>query len=373
MSRLQAHAPAGPDTSRLYRGRMAEAGWSSFSSLDPSRPGVVAAVLSDGRVVDWRSFGSVAPGGEELGRESPLYVASLAKQLTAACIGSLVLDGRLDMTDPVGRWLPELADRLRRVRIEHLVSHTGGLASSNELDHRTGFAAGRPTTTGQRASALRGVELEHEPGTVHRYSNHGYVLLAEVVERVTGRPLGAFAADRIFQPLGMTSTCFLDVTTPEVVPGWADGVRRVDIRSSCTGDGGLVSTIADLSRWDTWLPATAVGDLMLRSRPILPDGTVAHDAWGISVRTHHGQRIESHGGAIEGYLAKYVRFPWLRTSFMALANTDELGAPGLDARVRRLADTVLGEHLDHRRPPWQDTFGGPVPPQRWHDGSEQRA
>jgi CubicO group peptidase (beta-lactamase class C family) len=335
--------------------------WSAFASLDASRPGVVVAVLSDGQLLDWRSFGSVAPGRDGLDLDTPLYVASLAKQFTAACIGLLVLDGRLRANDLAARWLPELADELGEARIEHLLSHTSGLRSSNDLDHAAGFTVDRPMTTFERLQMLRQVDLEHEPGAVHRYSNHGYVLLAAIVERATAMPLGAFASDRIFAPLGMTSTGYLDVSPRRCVSGWANGTTPVDVGFTCTGDGGLISTVADLARWDSWLPSSAVGEVMLQTRPTTPSGVCAHNAWGISIRTHRGQRIESHGGAIDGYLAKHVRFPELGTSFIALANSDELGVVDFDARVATLADATLADHLDFDEPPWTETATTSVP------------
>jgi len=338
-----------------------EPGWAALELLDATQPGLVVAIVSGGDVVSWRSCGSTSPDGDRLGLDSPLYVASLAKQFTAACVALLMLDGLLGLDDSIGQWLPEFDDGLGRVQIEHLLSHTSGLPSSNELDAKAGFEVDHPTTTAERLSVLDGSDLEHEPGTVHRYSNHGYVLLAEIVGRCTGQRLGAFVAERLFEPLGMTRTAFLDLGPREIVPGWSHGTRRVDVRFSCVGDGGLVSSVGDLALWDAWLSTSALATLMLRERPALPDGACAHNAWGISIRTHHGQRIESHGGAIDGYLAKHVRFAELGTSFIALANSDHYGVTEFDELVHHLADATLADHLDLRQPPWTATLAQTSP------------
>ena len=186
------------------------------------------------------------------------------------------------------------------------------------------------------------------------------MLLACAVERAAGQPLGVVARRLLFDPLGMATTHFVDAVGLPSTPGWSGG-RRVDVRFTCVGDGGLVTSLADLARWDGWLPTSPVGRLMLGDRPVLADGWVADDAWGISVRGHHGTRIESHGGAIAGYLAKYVRIPTAGCSVVMLANTDELGVDGLDARVRSLVGTVAGEVLDPTLPPWTETHGRPCP------------
>jgi CubicO group peptidase (beta-lactamase class C family) len=333
--------------------------WSGFADLVASQPGVVVAVVQ-GSDVDWRSFGATEPGGAPLELETPLYVASLAKQFTAACIASLLVDQQVSLDDRVSRWIPELERELAGVRLEHLISHTSGLSASNHLDSASGFHPHSRMTTADRLRQLRNVELEHEPGTVHRYSNHGFVLLGEVVARATGQPLGAFAADRLFEPLGMSDTAFLDIGQWPIAPGWAGGTRRIDVQFSCVGDGGLVSTVSDLAKWDRWLPTSPLAAIMLQPRPVLLDGTCAHNAWGVSIRSHHGCRIESHGGAIDGYLAKHVRFPELATSFIALANTDEFGGDGFDALIRGLADGTLGDALDLKAPDWTRTLTSPA-------------
>ncbi len=335
--------------------------WGAFDDLHRDRPGVVAAVVRGGAVDAWRSFGAVEPGGARLDASSPFYVGSVAKQFTATAIALLVGDGALTIDDPAHRWLPELGPSWAAVRVHHLLEHTAGLADSDPLDARAGFAAERPFTTRDRVALITTSALERAPGTTHRYSNHGYVLLAEIVERVTGEPLGSFARRRIFEPLAMSGTGFLDVGGPASVPGWADGVRRVTIGFTCVGDGGLVSTVTDLARWDGWLPTSPVAGLVLGNRPVLPGGRLTHDAWGISVRSHHGLRIESHGGSMDGYLSSFVRFRGLGVSIVVLANTDQHGVEAFAARTRRFADALLGEHLDLTEPPWTETHGLAVP------------
>jgi CubicO group peptidase (beta-lactamase class C family) len=287
-----------------------------------------------------------------------VYVSSIAKQFTGACVGLLILDGTLSLDDDVRAWIPELRKYRSTVRLGHLVAHTSGLPDANVADERDGFDLEQPFTTDDRVALIAALDLDDEPGTRHRYNNHGYVLLAKVVERATGSLLGAFAQDRLFEPLGMNSTAFRDYAQPAVVPGWESGQRRVDIATRCVGDGGLVTCIADLAHWDRWLPRSDLASLMLRDRPSLPDGSWAHDAWGISLRTHHGQRIESHGGSVQGHLASFVRFPDLGVSLIALANTDAID--GFGARLRSLGDSVLGGALDHELPDWTQTHGIPL-------------
>lgn len=116
-----------------------------------------------------------------------------------------------------------------------------------------------------------------------------------------------------------------------------------------------MTSLADLVAWNGWLPTSRLASLMLEERTRLPSGREAHDAWGISLRTHRGLNIESHGGSIDGYIASFVRFPSEALTIIALANSDALGVDEFGRRLRSLADSLLNDRLDHERPPWDDS------------------
>ncbi len=337
-----------------------ELDWSAYAGLDPTQPGPIIAIVRDGLVQHWRTFGAVEPQGRALDRASTFYVASVAKQFTAACIGLLILDGDLHLDDDVRRFIPELPDYSTTVQIGHLLAHTSGLPDGHALDRTAGWDVSNPCSMAQRVELVVAAELEATPGTVHRYSNYGYVLLAEVVSRISGACLGVVAADRLFAPAKMKASGFLDTEHPLPVPGWTADSDRIEVSISCVGDGGLLTSVEDLARWDAWLPTSPLAALMLGGRPVLPDGRWAHDAWGISVRTHRGLRIESHGGSITGYMASYVRFSDIGVSFLALANTDADGVDVFGRRLRSFVDAALRTQLQEDEPPWNETHGIPV-------------
>lgn len=341
---------------------LGELDYSAFEDLDPAQPGTIVGVISGGEVLHCRSFGTIEPFGAPLDRSSVFYVASIAKQFAAACIGLLVLDGQLSLEDDARHYIEEFPTSPTPVRIGHLLAHTSGLPNGHELDHAAGLDdPTKPFTTTDRLRVIITAAVEAEPGTRHHYSNYGYVVLAEVVNRVTGMTLGRFAANRLFQPLDMLNTGFLDASEhPQPVPGWTANRERVDVAFSCVGDGGLVTTIDDLALWDHWLPSSPLAHLMLSDRPVLADGRWAHDSWGISIRTHRGERIESHGGSITGYLASYVRFPRLSVSFIAFANSDAQGVEPFGRRLRQFVETTLYGTLDLNQPAWNETHGVPV-------------
>ena len=150
--------------------------WSAFDDVDPKLPGLVVGVATAGTVTAVGIFGSVSPGGEQLGSSSLFYVASIAKQFTAAAVAVLALDGKLTLDDSVRRWLPELSPAWEPVRVGHLVAHTGGLPDGNPIDADAGWGAGCRMSTWDRVSIIAATEPTSPPGVHHRYSNHGYVL-----------------------------------------------------------------------------------------------------------------------------------------------------------------------------------------------------
>ena len=170
-----------------------------------------------------------------------IYVASLAKQVVAACAALLVRDGMLDVEAPVGEWLTG------EVRVRHLIHHTSGLPVDLTPD-------GDRTSTGVLA-AIDGAEFT--PGTRYSYSNVGYVVLAEVVSRTAGMPLADFARWRIFEPLGMTDTRFW--TGPGAGPPGAAPLEPAHPAPLSIGDGGLWSTAVDLLRWANGLNTDRLG------------------------------------------------------------------------------------------------------------------
>ncbi len=318
--------------------------------------------------------GVIQPGGAALrsdvgtlSEDSIFYVGSIAKQFVAACVALLERDGALGLDDPVSRFVPRLPDWAERVTIRHLVHHTAG------VKERTREGPGVPVTgvpawgNTELLDELRTTtELDFEPGSRYGYSNRGYLLLAEVVAAAGATSAAAFAHERLFEPLGMTDSFFRGSPAPlpeRAVRGHfeaVDGAVHVEpARFHGVGAGGLWTTVPDLATWsanfdddrltDGWLPER------LTTRGLLGDGTPIHYAWGLSVRTHRGLQIVSHGGNFPGWESKMVRFPTERTTVIVLANREDLD---VSAMAFRLADEALGDRLDESAAHADDTFDG---------------
>jgi CubicO group peptidase (beta-lactamase class C family) len=182
----------------------------------------------------------------------------MSKQFTAACAAVLVQQGRLRLDDDVRKYIPEMPDYGKRLTIDHLIHHTGGVREWSSLV----LFAGRDLRYEDRLDnedvfrlLRRQKSLEFDPGAEYRYSS-GATNFTVIIERITGMSLNDFAQKSIFEPLGMKNT-FFESNYAAILPAResyrpkADGTyERILKHFNLYGDGGVITNIEDLARWD---------------------------------------------------------------------------------------------------------------------------
>ncbi len=323
-------------------------------ATDRTGPGCAVGVYENGRVALARGYGSAnleydAP----ITPETPFIVGSVSKQFTAAAIALLVQDGRISLDDDVRKYVPELPAYQRPITIGELVHHTSGLRDFWEIVGASGlrFDDGY-TVDDMMRMAERQHALNFTPGDRYMYSNTGYLVLGVVVKRVSGKSLRDFAAERIFGPLGMASSHFHDDHTM-LTPGRARSYERrgnswvlADWNNDLVGQGGLMTTVSDLARWDENFYTGQVGGKEFLARQLergrLNDGTLLSYAFGLELGEYRGLPIVEHAGSTGGYRAEILRFPTAHTTVTTLCNFST-SLP--DVRARRVADVVLGSRF----------------------------
>ncbi|HVX42029.1 MAG TPA: serine hydrolase domain-containing protein [Gemmatimonadaceae bacterium] len=323
-----------------------------FAPYDhPDVPGCAVGVYQNGAIAFERGYGSAnLEYGVPITPTTPFIMGSVSKQFTAAAIALLVEQGRLSLDDDVRKYIPELPDYGKRITIDELVHHTSGLRDFWALVGAAGMRWDDTYAVSDvLALAERQKHLEFAPGTAYDYSNTGYVILGEIVRRVSGRSLARFAAEEIFAPLGMTHTHFQDDHTV-IVPGRAyaytpagRGGWRIDVwNNDIVGQGGLMTTVEDLQKWDENFYTGQVGGPRFLAQQLvqgrLADGTVLRYAFGLEVGTYRGLRLVEHTGSTGGYRTIISRFPSAHTSVVALCNASNVNTTTLSHQV---ADAVL--------------------------------
>lgn len=302
----------------------------------PQHPVLVGYQWGDGRP-RFQTQGH-APGGAELQSDTVVYVASLAKQVTAACAALLMADGALDMDDSLRTWLPELPAWAEPIRLRHLLHHIGGLPSDAEVE-ATLPGRGDRTASSLLTALTRTPEPSGPPGRHWVYSNAGYVCLASAISRAGRRGLADLAQDRIFAPLEMRHTCFFD--GPGTHPSDAVPIRPAHPAPLSLGDGGLWSTAADLLRWSRSMDIDTLGLSEVLRRPgELKDGTELDYACGVGVRSRGGWRMYRHGGGWSGVRSLLVQVPQAGLDCVVIALDDD--SERRVALMDAVLDLVLG-------------------------------
>ncbi|WP_093336880.1 serine hydrolase [Pseudonocardia ammonioxydans] len=229
------------------------------------------------------------------------------------------------------------------ITVRHLLAHTSGLAAA-DVDE---FALPPAPSSAALVAGLRDVPLARDPGTAHEYLNANYVVAARIVETVTGRPFGEHLRAGVLLPLGMTATVATD-RCDAAVPGLALGhvgalgvqVPVPEIPAFCAGDGGVVTTAADLTRWlrfQTGDGAPLLTAASLREAHTAAPGTDGRYGLGWSVRDGGDGGIRVlHDGALTTWTSAIELSP---TGAGAFVLTDAAGAPSqLAAQLVGAAD-----------------------------------
>jgi len=333
---------------------------SVFRRFSSTGPGCAIGVVQGSHLTFAKGYGLASLESKAVITPTTVFdLGSVSKQFTAMAILLLEQDGKLSLDDPIQRFVPEIPRYANPVTIRHLLHHTSGLRDYIDLLVWSGVpveaVAGDQISLDVLARQQRG---NFDAGTEYRYSNTGYFLLSVIVKRASGTSLRDFANRRIFGPLGMRSSFFLD-DHAEVVLGKAGsysprrgGGFRLELSNwEQTGDGGVQTTVADMALWMENLVSGKVGGpealRALTTPGSLSNGTAIGYAMGLTADRYRGTPRISHGGSWVGFRAFVARFPDHSLSLITLCNRSD-GAPG--TLVMQTADVLLEGKLGPATP-----------------------
>lgn len=333
-------------------------------------PGYAIGVVREGQLVYARGFGRA-----DLEQDAPItphtvfHLASLSKQFTAAAIALLVLDGQLKLEAPVADFIPEARKYGRALQVRHLIYFTSGLSEYFTLPRAKGlpwFSFHVFTNDEALATALAVPRLKFEPGTRWDYNNTNYMLLARIVERVSGQRFADFLRQRLFEPLGMRSSLLNDDPTtviPQRATGYAEradaeilsalhsvgvdarpgrGFVRLPRISPHYGGSGVFSSVEDLARWDATLDAhrlagPAFTELMLHRERFAH--AKDNDAFGLVHGLFEGRPMLWFSGADFDTSTVMLRLTEERLTVICLSNNPKGDA---EAKARQVMKLLLG-------------------------------
>jgi CubicO group peptidase (beta-lactamase class C family) len=268
-------------------------------------------------------------------------IASLTKAFTAVSILQLQAQGKLDVQDPVCRYIRPCPPAWGAITLHELLDHTSGIPDyTNFTDF--GAAQNSSATLAGLLARFQGQPLDFSPGMQWRYSNSGYIVLGLVVEKASGESYEQYLQRHIFTPLGMRDTG-IDRGGSRVAAGYADDRLAADPMNMSVlfSAGGLYSTAGDLARWsqaldgDALLPA-AERDLLFSPAVSVPDDTGRSYGYGWFLGALDGHPYQAHGGNAAGFSASLVRFPQDGVLVIVLSNQANVDASGISFDLGKL-------------------------------------
>jgi CubicO group peptidase (beta-lactamase class C family) len=302
-------------------------------------PSATMAVVKDGKVVKVGAYGTADLDRGIAAQPDTVYkIGSVSKQFIAAGIMLLAQDGRLSVDDAVSTYIPTAPSSWRQITLRHLLTHTSGLAREPP-----GFDPNKPKPDLEVISSAFATPLQWHPGDKYDYSNLGYYALAEVIRVRSGTPWNRFLDERIFVPLGMTSTRTTSADRARV-PGyvWAGGRHiKADDWVALRPSGAFVSTVLDMAKWEAALQEdrilTPASKRVMWTAVKFNDGISFPYGFGWELDDFPpggyttGVRLVRHEGTIPGYRGVIAHFPDHRLGVIALTNLDRAQVDALVA------------------------------------------
>ena len=315
------------------------------------RPGAVFAIVKDGEIAHRGAFGMASIElGVPNGPGTVFRIASVTKHFVCLAVVLLAREGRLKIDDPIRKHLPDLPKAWPRIVIRDLMRNASGLRDHFTLAFLGGSTLAHEwTDEALHALILRQRGVNFAPNDRFLYCNTNFRLLTRIVEAVAGKPLEDVLDARIFRPLGMTKTMLLrdratlvpDFATPHLRR--ADGgIVRAAFATAVSGDGGLVSCLDDLLRWnwafDNAEPKLAGAIRELYSLTPFNNGAPTAYGFGLALERYRGLMAVGHGGLLPGFRTEFLRIPQRRLAIVVIANVDAIDPY---ATARQIADVLL--------------------------------
>lgn len=321
-------------------------------------PGASIAVLQRGKLVFQKGFGIANLEHQAPSRpDTSYYIASLTKMFTATAVMMLVHEGLVSLDDRIDKHVKGLPAAWQPVTVLQLMNHTSGIVYPMSQPFPCKVEGDSLRYTREMVIAETGcLPLEFPSGTKYAYSGRGYYVLGLLVEQVSGKSFGDFLNERIFKPLGMNDTRMIDHTS--VIPHrssgyiWKDGVYQHDpYRVEAVielSDGGLMSTVLDLAKWDASLYTEqiikrATFDQMLTNGRLNDGSVIEQYGMGFELKPYKGRERFGHAGLIPGFSSAFERFTKGDLTVILLTNAEQENYTTVPNLAREIALMYLSK------------------------------
>ena len=323
-------------------------------------PGIAVLVARNGEILFNKGYGFASLEHRvPVTSETKFRIGSISKQFTAAAILRLQEEHKLDVHDPLSKFIPDYP-RGKEVTIHHLLTHTSGI---HDYIAKPDFL--KSVTLGVKPEdwiqSFKNDPYDFDPGTKWAYCSSGYFLLGYIIEKVSGKTYAEYLKDQLFDPLEMRDT---GVHTPTAIiekEAFGYSYEGNTLQKALNWDmskgggaGSLYSTVNDLYLWNERLFAGKVlredslkaflTPVRTGSQPLDQNGY----GYGIGIGKLRGLAVIAAGGGPDGFAGHLARFPTERVTIVALSNVSALPGKSLYALAGDIAQIYLSQKMESR-------------------------
>jgi CubicO group peptidase (beta-lactamase class C family) len=335
-------------------------------------PGAAVVIVKDGEIFCKKEYGMAnLEYGIPIKSNSIFHIGSVSKQFTAFSILLLEDQGKLSLDDDIRIYLPAVNDFGNTIKIRHLIHHTSGLREIEGLLQLGGISTADFIEEEQLMRLIiRQKELNFNPGDEIEYCNTGYILLAKIVEKITGESFSQWTEDKIFKPLGMINSQFYkdctEIVKNRAYPYWIpEGDKKLikgTLNYSYVGPTSVFTTSEDMAKWLNNFTQPKVGNeqminKMLFETDTLNNGELLDYGYGIGVTSHKGHKVNLHSGHDAGYRAADLYFPEHNLGIAILSNFYSINPMEYGFKIADLflEDKTVSHQSENNKPSAKET------------------
>lgn len=307
-------------------------------------PGAAIAIVRGDQIIYSQVLGVANVETGEPVRPGMLFrLGSTTKQLTAAAVVGLAVEGKLDLNAPISKYIAGLPPRIGAVTANQLLSHTAGIRDEAPM-----YGSHDDAALGNGIRNWTDEWLFTQPGRIFSYSNPGYWLAGYLLESITGRSYADAMEERLFRPLNMLHTTLRPTTAMtyplsqghEIAAGKPVVVRPAADNTATWPAGSVFSTTADLARWTIAVMNRKsidprVIDLMTQPHAQYPASANAY-GYGLTLMTERDVRLWDHTGSRAGYGSQIRMAPDQKVAIIVQTNRTGANLPRTVAYAMQL-------------------------------------
>ncbi len=317
--------------------------------------GLSLAVMYEGKIIHSKGYGFANLEHKIPAASNTVYLmASVTKTFVAVATMMLVEKGKISLKDTVGKYVPDLPAHWKVVTIQQLLSHTSGIKGNVDWPPPCKTELKFDNYNYTRVDVIKEtacLPLSFIPGEKWEYSGRGYYVLGMLIEAVSGKTFEQFLKENVFDPLEMHNTRMINYKA--IIPNRATGYQKENNQFVNKllpqdpivefSDGGLISTVIDMSKWDAALYSEKIlkkETLQLMFTPVrIKDGFTPYGL-GFATTPFQEHRRVGHLGRIPGFESAFTRFIDDKISVIIFINTE------LDSGQMDMANRIASFYFD---------------------------